>query len=241
MNTYKLQGVLFPPNVLNLDNFAYKREISGLDNSLKGDLSLVIRKSEVVVVFETIHNFDSSIGTLATSLEYVCQLIIDSYNFYEGTSVVIYFVFGGNMNGELGLISTNLSFIYNQRLNRPFKPEELIELGFENGSFRRVLDHSTKAIHYPFDVGLHCFRAIETIRKTFLGGYEDTGAHRTRSWIDMRQALSLSQDDINIVKKHSDITRHGGIVSVSFENNLNILSITWKVIDKYIVYLKQNN
>ncbi len=64
---------------------------------------------------------------------------------------------------------------------------------------------------------------------------------KNKAWDEFRSALNISEDYIKIgIKPLADNIRHGKSPFVSAAARDNILTKTWKIIDRFIVYAKNN-
>lgn len=239
VKTYQFSGEIYPSGVLNIKDFKLDADdVGGYDNPFNGNLTLLIHDDSVIIKFVTDQDFDSDLDTLRKSLEYFSKIVIDSTNYCFGTAVELYLTWGGNTSKELYTFPPKVNSLFEEKSRRPVEPLELIKLAASNIQLRRALEQAKDAINRPMDAGLHCYRAIEAIRRAFLIGDADEGTPKKRSWEDMNSSLKLTQEFYVLIKEHADVARHGGVKSASSREMEEMLHKTWDIIDRYILYLK---
>ncbi len=117
--------------------------------------------------------------------------------------------------------------------NRPLTYNEILQLALKTPSLYMVLKDLRDAIKRPQDTFFHCRRAAETIAKYFT-----KSSNMAKGWEDTIKTLDLNEDDINEIKIAGGDQRHGVYGSVVGEKRIDIMMKTWKVVDKFIEYLK---
>ena len=185
----------------------------------------------------TENNFDSDLDTLRNSLQYFCRIVLNSANFYYGTGVNLFLSMGGNLAKEPFSFSPKVNSLFKDQSKRPLAPIRIALLSAKNIQLQRALEQATDAITRSSDAGLHCYRAIEAIRRDFLNGKADEGSAKKKSWTDMNNSLKLTQAFYSLIKTHADVSRHGGLKDITSPEMEDILHKTWAIIDRYLVYL----
>ena len=236
--TYQFLGEIYPQNILDIPDFVLDiDDITGYDKPIEGSVKLEINKDGARVTYKTKDDYDKDLDTLRRSLEYLCKTAIDASNFYFGTGVEMYLTLGGNTSGQCYTFPPIVNSLFHDSSRRPLQPIELTKLALRNIQLRRALEQAKDAITRPTDAGLHCYRAIEAIRRDFLEGLDDEGAAKKQSWTAMNTALKVKQKYYTLIKLHADVARHGGIKSITSSEMEEMLNKTWEILDRYIVYL----
>lgn len=107
---------------------------------------------------------------------------------------------------------------------------------------KRCLKDLRMSANDPLDTGLHCYRAIESIRKYFQSEFnipDDSKKNRAKAWKKMRSELDIDRDDIDEVKEYADEPRHGGVVEITDEERADIFENTWYIIHTFVEYLHE--
>ncbi|MBD1881456.1 hypothetical protein NC997_14080 [Trichocoleus sp. DQ-A2] len=115
--------------------------------------------------------------------------------------------------------------------------EKVWLLARDSQPLRRALANLREAIREPNDTGFFCFRAIESIRQHF---YEPQDRDTDKpSWERLRNSLRIDRSWIDALTKSYEAgnQRHGKSPYMSGENRVSAMLHTWKVVDRFCLYL----
>ena len=156
------------------------------------------------------------ISALGFSLGFSYSIEIIQATQEDGTPHVI--GVGPNGEGE----PSPLGFTqYGPIFSRAFK------LANQNVFFRFALRDFLRAIKDPFDCATYCYRAVESIKSVFAGG-----------WDEMHAELDTSREKIDtIIKVYADPVRHGNWAEAPALNSaerLQMLTLTRDILVNYL-------
>ena len=242
MNNYQFAGHIYPAGIIYIKDFELDAPgLFGYDNPFSGDINVSIDNDNVIVTYKTTEDFDNDLDTLRNSLEYFARMAIDAANYYFGTGVELFLTTGGNTSKQMYTFAPKVNSLFSQINERPLNPMEITKLAGRNIQLRRALEHAKNAINQKMDAGMNCYRAIEAIRQYFLNGKTDDGGAKRKSWEDMNNSLRLQQNFYALVKSHADVARHGGAGSISSTDMEKMLHCTWRIIDRFLIYLNNGD
>jgi hypothetical protein len=169
--------------------------------------------------------------TAYVQAEYYASMAINALGFSRGFGYSIELiqvtqedgtlhVIGAGPNGEGN--SAALGFTqYGPIFSRAFK------LANQNVFFRFALRDFLRAIKDPFDCATYCYRAVESIKSAFVGG-----------WDEMHAELDTSREKIDtIIKVYADPVRHGNWAEAPALNSaerLQMLTLTRDILVNYL-------
>jgi len=78
-----------------------------------------------------------------------------------------------------------------------------------NSFARHALADLRAALEYPDDTAFYAYRAIETVRQSFVRGDNDTDAARRKSWQALRDALNVDPESLDQARALARPRRHG--------------------------------
>ena len=216
--------------ILTISNV--RAEIGADGISFKGKVNISIKLSQVVVELDT----DAKLSTvdLRNTVENFVHTMVDVYGYLKGYaySVELFSVYIPE-TGEYEVFGIDVVKITQDEKNRPLNYHDTLLLALKIPELSMVLKDLRDAIKRPHDTFFHCRRATETITKYFT----KTG-NLKKGWDDTVKTLQLKEKDINLIKTEGGNQRHGIYGSVEGENRVDIMMKTWKVVDKFIEYLK---
>ena len=113
------------------------------------------------------------------------------------------------------------------------KLDELVSLMYNGdlNELRIALNDLRLAIQHPKDTGVFCFRAIESLRYYF-------SMNKDKGWKDLKDNLNVSRSFMKPIEDKSWSSRHGRPIPISHKERINILLRTWKIVDRFIIYVK---
>jgi hypothetical protein len=89
----------------------------------------------------------------------------------------------------------------------------LIDQAHMSPNVRSALADIRNAIREPTDTSVNCYRAVESIRREYLGGQHDTGGAGKRSWVRLREIADVEESEVFWLKGIADPRRHGGLLT----------------------------
>lgn len=202
------------------------------DDSFKGTINVSIKLSQVVVELDT--DDKSSIVDLRNTVENFVHAMVDVYGYLKGYaySVELFSVYIPE-KGENEVFGIDVAKITQDEKNRPLNYQDTLLLALKTPELFMALKDLRDAIRRPFDTFFHCRRATETIANHFT-----KSDNKAKGWKDTIKILDINEDDINEIKKMGGDQRHGVYESVVGEKRVDIMMKTWKVVDKFVEYLK---
>ena len=177
---------------------------------------------------------------IETLRNYVVDLVtlhIDVFGYINGYGYDIEITSLMRENNKPHIFGVGVPALEEDRINRPYKEVgEILPLIYNNSkrSLRLALLDLRLAIKLPKDAPFFCYRAIESLMQYFNNHGEK------EVWEEFRSELNISRDYIMSIKQLSDDIRHGKSPFVSADARDDILTKTWKIIDRFIVYAKNN-
>lgn len=137
----------------------------------------------------------------------------------DGTHYVFNTAFDGLLDHEPGTPESTI--IFNEIL------------AHANGSVfvRMALADLRNAIREPLDTCANCYRAVESICHEYLGEADDKDAARKASWIKMKAAVGLPDEEVRWLEKRAIPRRHGRPIDVTEDERYRALKIARKAIE----------
>jgi hypothetical protein len=89
----------------------------------------------------------------------------------------------------------------------------------------------------PGEAALHCYRAIERVKRSFSTDTDD----RIQAWGRLREALNLDRTWLDTYTAHATALRHGEIVELDLEHRNRCFAQAVTVVIRYAAYLKGGN
>lgn len=209
-----------------------KGEVEAGDINFKGTIKASVIVSQINVEL----NSDSRFSTtdLKNTVEMFVHTMVDVYGYLKGYSysVEITSVYIPE-TGHTEVFRVDVVKITQDEKNRPLNYNDTLQLALKTPSLYMVLKDLRDAIKRPHDTFFHCRRATETIAKYFT-----KTNNPKKGWEDTITTLSLRKADVNLIRDTGSNQRHGIYKSVKGENRVKIMMKTWKIVDKFIEYLK---
>ena len=216
------------------------QDLSLADGVNLGRLTLKISASQLNAILETaLHDVD--IVTLRNSLLPRIESLVDNLGFNLGCGYQVEIVQAINAHtGDVTVFGVGLEFLQGrfdlEELQIRFKKIAFLCKEIEGVYFQRTLALLRNAIRSPFETGLYCFMAIESLRNIYcLQSDLDPEKDKAKSWNLLRNDLSVTKEFIEQnIKAYADVIRHGGIRPFTELERITVLKSTWELIEKYI-------
>ncbi len=238
MHKYILHGKVLPERA----DFSVSCMILGVeqpDSGLKFDMALSILKSQISVHITS----ESEILDYETLRNYVVDVITmhtDAFCYINGYAYGIEITsLAGENNTPYIIFGAGIDVLEKDHVNRPYKTiGEIIHLIYnpKYNMLRVALSDLRLAIQFTKDTPFFCYRAIESLMQYF-NKYND----EKKAWSELRSKLNISEDYIiSGIKPLADDIRHGKSPFISATVRNCIMLKTWRIIDRFIIYVKNN-
>lgn len=205
-------------------------------------LTLSIAKSQIMIQIIS-ENQIQDYETLRNTVVDVVRLHvdIDGYIRGHGYDIEITSLTGENNIPHI-IFGIQIKEIEKDSVNRPIQDVDEIVSKFgkpEYNFLRLSLIDLQLSIKFPKDTGVFCFRAIESIMQYFNKG-ENNSESRKQAWKKFNSNLNVSEDWVDFVRKYALDPRHGRPKSISGTERIEVMKHTWKIVDRFIIYLDKN-
>ena len=236
MYRYILCGKVIPERVdfsISMPDLLVKMPDAELEFNMrlsiqKSQISVEVLSEKEIMDIETLRNYVVDLVTLHT----------DVFGYINGYGYDIEITSLMRENNKPHIFGVGVPALEEDRINRPYKEVgEILLLIYSNSkqNLRLALLDLRLAIKLPKDTPFFCYRAIESLMQYF------NKHDKNKAWDEFRSALNISEDYIKIgIKPLADNIRHGKSPFVSAAARDDILTKTWKIIDRFIVYAKNN-
>lgn len=220
------------PERATLTTPSIRAEVLADDISFRGMINASINASQVTVDLDT--DSKLSVVDLKNSLENFVNTMVDVYGYLKGYaySVELDSVYIPE-TGASETFGIDVTTITNDEKSRPFNYQDILLIALKTPELYMVLKDLRDAIKRPHDTFFHCRRATETIAKYFT-----KSGNKKKGWEEAIKTLKLNEEDVNEIKKMGGDQRHGLYRSVEGGERVDIMMKTWKVVDKFVEYLK---
>ncbi|MBU0998430.1 hypothetical protein KJ570_02800 [Patescibacteria group bacterium] len=228
---YIFTGKVYPERA-NITLPEVKGEVGANDADFKGTIKVSIIVSQVNIELDSDSKYSPT--DLKNTVEMFAHTMVDTYGYLKGysysleiTSVYI------PQTGYFEVFGAEVVKITQDEKNRPLNYQDTLQLALKNPELYMVLKDLRDAIKKPLDTFFHCRRVAETIMNHFM-----KSGNKAKGWKDTIKALAFNEDEINEIKTAAGDQRHGTYGSVAGEKRVDIMMKTWKIVDKFIEYLK---
>ena len=112
-----------------------------------------------------------------------------------------------------------------------------------NSFARHALADLRAALEYPDDTAFYAYRAIETVRQSFVRGDSDTDAARRKSWQALRDALNVDPESLDQARTLARPRRHGetGKPSLGEAQRFQVLTLARDVVQSFVSQLSTSD
>ena len=164
----------------------------------------------------------------------VAQSVIDAISFVQahGFILILEDIFFPETK-EFSALSTQVPIEISEEIKN-YNPIEISNFAINDKYLSRCLSELRSSIRNTIDTGFHCYRAIESLMHYFRNDKNEKAG-----WERLRDALSVSYDDIKNIKSYADAQRHGQIRAITWEQRKEIMEFSWNLASKYIEHRKQ--
>lgn len=237
MVQYTFFGKVYPERcIVSVDEI--RARIGAQGTEIQGDLRYYISLSQVTAVFICEERV-SNIFTLKNDVEDAIRMALDAlgYTLACGYDLEITQMIDSLGNAPI-VFGVNMPAVERTALDAGVSFDMIMSLFTEQrGSYlRRCFADLREAIRVPKDTGFFCYRAIETLKSFF---HREAGVADDRTaWELLRSELNVNRPDIEAIKQFADPVRHGGIVAIRDDQRAYIVSLTWRIVNKFILYAK---
>lgn len=228
---YIFTGKVYPERaVLTLPSV--KGQVGADDADFVGTISASIISSQVNVELDTDSKYSAT--DLKNTVEMFVHSMVDVFGYLKGYSysVEIISVYIPE-SGYTEVFGIDVVRITEDEKSRPLNYDETLLLALKNPSLYMVLKDLRDAIKRPLDTFFHCRRATETIAKYFT-----KTSNLEKGWKKTISTLSLNEADVTFIRGMGGDQRHGKYKSEKGQDRVETMLKTWKVVDKFIEYLK---
>ena len=181
-------------------------------------------------------SWDDSVNllTFKNQLEFQARLVVDILGARERCGYDIEII--SALDPETGLHDV-FGVEEDIQVNNDF-PEfsKMVEKAGLEPALYVALANFREAIRVPHETSLHCYRAIEAIRQTFVpqGADKDSRAGRNASWLAMRRALNLLETTLREPEDLATSLRHGEVVGQPWLVRKRHLEISHEIIRRFL-------
>ena len=176
-------------------------------------------------VLEMKNRVTRGVRNLTDSLGFVLVAALDVEIISCVTPDGVHYVFNTAFDGLLDheLSSPESALIFN----------ELLAHANRSAFVRMALADLRSAIREPLDTCVNCYRAVESIRHEYLEGNADTSSARKASWVRLRSAIGLPEEDLRWLEERATPRRHGRPIDVTGDDRQRALRIARKTIEEH--------
>ena len=233
MNSYMFSGKVLPERA-NVEIRLPEFKMDAIDAGISGTVIVTIIASQVSVVINT--NSDSDIWTLKNYIEYIVRSLVDAFGYLSGRGYDVEITSVVDHEDKYTVFGVGIHELEKSYKDRPLSFVQLLTAMEKSQNLHRIIGDLREAIRSPHDAGFHCYRAIESIKMSFM----EEGDSDTKGWENLRKSLRIDRSWIDQVKKFADPVRHGGTIYISGDDRIVILQHTWKLIDRFCIYVYRN-
>ena len=236
MSTYIFNGRILPERVAANLQPPQKLRVLVPGTTTEFDVTLSIVASQVAVIVDSASTID--IGTMKNQVERVVRLVVDALGYLEGcgydaeiTSVVL-------PVGEHIVFGVESPSLLRSKSERPVGMSDLwrvLASDPRSSPLQRALADLRESIRTPHDTSFFCFRAVESLRQSFV---DPADKDSNSSWQRLRDALHIDRSWLDPLTQFSKPIRHGAFHFVSSQEREVAMHLAWKVVDRFVEYAR---
>ena len=242
MHTYEFRGVLHPNQIkFNLGPISspFKSE-----NGLTGHVSFSINDGNIGATLESaldLKDFDLFyMGCIGEMVLLGIYPYLDVVGYVNGLALSVELIEAKDPDSDIWKrLPTGVPVIEKRTANKNERYEEICSL-FDSPKgwyIQKALSDLREGIKSAGDTGFFCYRAIETLASYFKENASDDMTKKV--WLEFRGKVDVSRDEIDAVKSHADVTRHGFVKQIPTDERAKVFAATCNIIDKFIEFGRQ--
>ncbi len=237
MTMYKISGrvrgttrvkpeITDPPFSLSMNHSAYgecKIEAEFEDTSFVFNL----KTSEPIQDMSALHN----------DMTEISRSLYDAFGYLEGYALPVDILqIEHRETGQAFIFPGFVPELQASKNERPIMVDLLTTLAVGTPILRHTLSDLREAILSPKDTAFFCFRAIEDIRQMFVGTSDQS---ERESWKQMSQSLRINRSFVEEIRAKAIPNRHGQFLPLERADRIKLLTKSWKVVDRFILFLHE--
>jgi len=209
-----------------------------VNGKLIGGMTTTVLVSQVTIQINLFEKC-SNIYTLKFAIEDGLRVQLDALGYINSCGYDLEITQMIDSSGYVEVFGVNIDDTNKFPQMRPKKFSDIMMLfTTDQGEYLRLcLSDLREAIRTPKDTGFFCYRSIECLRQYFVYANKlDGNDSGIKSWDLLRNELGIERENIDFVKTYADPVRHGGQTIFSGGERMKMFTITWDIIDKFVVY-----
>jgi len=206
---------------------------AGLSFTTKLSIDVAQISAEVLI-----NKGSTDIFTLKNIVEGTIRAIVDAFGYISGRGYDIEIISAIDENAKQTVFGVGVPALEASQKQRPLDFGSVLR-NFANSQFLipalADLRESIRSAHS----GFYCYRAIECVRQHFYQPQD--GDDAKKSWKRLREALQIERSWIDVIGEYAKPQRHGKGKFIPDTERAKILQNTWKVIDRFCIYLEKGS
>lgn len=239
MATYIFSGKVIPERAA-VSITPVKIRASVPEARLEFDAVISIAVSQVSVVVEADGEVND-LPTLRNYVEWLVRIEVDAFGYLEGRGYDVEITSVTGSDGSPWLVfGVEEPALQQSKSERPVNFAELWKVltsDERSAPLQRALGDLRQAIRARHDTGFFCYRAVESIRQSFV---KAEGRDNSPSWERLRKALRIDQSWLTKLAELSRPLRHGAYHFSSSQERELAMQHAWKVVDRFVEYARHN-
>lgn len=200
----------------------------------KAQISIVASQVSIVLEIET----DIDLHTIKNTVEYLIRVVVDSFGYLVGRGYDIEITSAVSPQNKHTVFGVGIPELEARQNERPVQFNEFFPLALQSIHLQRCLNDLREAIRSPFDTGFYCYRALESIRQSFV---ESNDSGEKSSWDRLNSSLRIEKSYSDELRKFALPQRHGNPIPMTGEERVRAMKYIWLVVDRYAMFLKEGN
>jgi hypothetical protein len=206
------------------------------ENGIEGVLRCYIEMSQVSATFQCDEPV-ANVHTLKNYVEDAIRVALDALGYVLGYGYDLEVTQMTDSEGSRPVVfGVGIPAVKNSAETAGISLDNVIELqrDYRGEQLQRCLSDLREAVRSPKDTGFFCYRAVEALRQFFVcekGAKDDKS-----SWEMLRSDLDVVKSDIDKIRDVAKPVRHGGGVLMTDEQRAEIFTLTWDIVNKFILY-----
>jgi hypothetical protein len=221
------------PEHLNYSMYQLPKLSYNSDDGFTTTYRFQLYSSQMSIIVET--NHEVKLFDLKNAVNSMAGAALDSLGYILSSALSLEIIGCIDPSGEWCVFDTVFGGFREQGEGAEQREFETLNLllphALSAAAVRLALADLRRAIGEPSDTVFHCDRAVESIRQEYT--VQADGKKRDESWNRLRQALSMSREELDWLKSPAERRRHGESVDVSNEIRQRAIKIAREVIYKH--------